>query len=97
MKAWILENQAPIEIKDYNLIWQERSIISLAHIARKDAIEFLQLANKITLKAPIEVFPFEELQEALIRVKHGKVNGNAVIQIAKDESISGNTSVSTSL
>jgi len=87
MKAWILENQTPIEIKDYNLIWQERSIISLAHIARKDAVEFLQLANKIPLKAPIEVFPFEDLQEALIRVKHGKVNGNAVIQIARDETI----------
>jgi len=77
----------PIEIKDYNLIWQERSIISLAHIARKDAVEFLQLANKITLKTAIEVFPFEDLQEALIRVKHGKVNGNAVIQIAKYETI----------
>ncbi len=74
----------PIEIKDYNLIWQERSVISLAHIARKDCIEFLQLANEINFKISIEVFPFEDLQEALIKVKHGKVNGNAVIQIAED-------------
>jgi len=77
----------PIEIKDYNLIWQERSIISLAHITRKDCIEFLQLANEINLKAPIEVFPFEDLQQTLIKVKHGKVNGNAVIQIAENETI----------
>ena len=77
----------PIEIKDYNLIWQERSIISLAHIARKDGIEFLQLANDINLKTSIEVFPFEDLQEVLIQVKHGKVKGNAVIQIAEDETI----------
>lgn len=77
----------PIEIKDYNLIWQERSIISLAHITRKDCIEFLQLVNKIKLKASIEVFPFEDMQEALIKVKHGKVNGNAIIQIAKNETI----------
>jgi propanol-preferring alcohol dehydrogenase len=75
----------PIEIKDYNLIWQERSIISLAHITRKDCIEFLHIANEIDLKTSIEVFPFEDLPEALIRVKHGKVNGNAVIQIAEDE------------
>jgi len=73
----------PIEIKDYNLIWQERSIISLAHIARKDGIEFLQLANDINLKTSIEVYPFEDLQEVLIQVKHGKVKGNAVIQIAE--------------
>lgn len=73
---------SPIEIKDYNLIWQERSIISLAHITRKDCIGFLQLANDINLKTSIEVFPFEYLQEVLIQVKHGKVNGNAIIQIA---------------
>ncbi|MCK4465095.1 MAG: hypothetical protein KAU83_05235, partial [Bacteroidales bacterium] len=77
----------PIEINDYNLIWQERSIISLAHIARKDCVEFLQLANEIKIKASFEVFSFEDLPEALIRVKHGKVNGNAVIQIAEDETI----------
>lgn len=77
----------PIEIEDYNLIWQERSIISLAHITRKDAIEFLQLANKITLKVPIEVFSFENLPEALIQVEHGNVNGNAVIQITENEEI----------
>ncbi len=77
----------PIEINDYNLIWQERSIISLAHIARKDCFEFLQLANDINIKTSIEVFPFEDLQEVLIRVKHGKVKGNAVIQIAEDETI----------
>jgi len=75
---------SPIEIKDYNLIWQERSIISLAHISRKDGIEFLQLADDINMKASIDVFPFADLPEVLIQVKHGKVNGNAVIQIAKD-------------
>ena len=77
----------PIEIGDYNFLWQERSIISLAHITREDCIEFLQLANNINLKTFIEVFAFKDLQEALICVKDGKVNGNAVIQIADDETI----------
>lgn len=72
----------PIEISDYNLIWQERSITSLAHISRKDGIEFLKIAGGADLKTFIEVFSFEDLQEALIRVKHGKINGNAVIKIA---------------
>jgi propanol-preferring alcohol dehydrogenase len=72
----------PIEIRDYNLIWQERSIISLAHITRKDCLEFLQLANEMTLETSYEVFPLEDLQEVLILVKHGKVKGNAVIQIS---------------
>lgn len=45
------------------------------------------LANEINLKAPFDVFSFNDTPEALIRVKHGKVNDNAVIQIAKDETI----------
>jgi propanol-preferring alcohol dehydrogenase len=77
----------PIEIKDYNLIWQERSVISLAHITKRDGIEFMNIAEQANLKTSIEVFPFEYLQEVLIQVKHGKVNGNAVIQIAEDETI----------
>jgi propanol-preferring alcohol dehydrogenase len=72
---------SPIEIKDYNLIWQERSIISLAHISRKDGVEFLQIANDINIKTSINVFSFDDLPEVLIQVKHGKVNGNAVIEI----------------
>ena len=83
MKAWILKSQSPIEIKDNNLIWQERSIISLAYISRKDGVEFLQLANDINIKTCIEVFPFENLPEVLIQVKNGKINGNAVIEIQK--------------
>ncbi len=73
----------PIEINDYNLIWQERSIISLAHITRRDGLEFLDIANQANLKSSIEIFPFDELLDALIKVKQGKVNGNAVIQIAE--------------
>jgi len=74
----------PIEINDYNLIWQERSLISLANITRKDGLEFLEIADKINLKASIEIFEFNDLPEALIRVKHGRINGNAVIQIADE-------------
>jgi propanol-preferring alcohol dehydrogenase len=72
----------PIEIRDYSHIWQERSIISLAHITRRDGVEFLNIAGQNNLQTTVEVFPFEELQEALIRVKHGNVNGNAVIKVS---------------
>jgi len=74
----------PIEINDYNLIWQERSVISLAHITKRDGIEFLDIANQANLKASIEVFSFNELPDVLIRVKQGNVKGNAVIKIAEE-------------
>jgi len=73
----------PIEIKDYNHIWMERSIMSLANISRKDGIEFLKIADEINIKTKLETFDFNELPEILIRAKQGKVDGNAVIKIAK--------------
>ena len=41
----------------------------------------------MALQATFEVFPFDDLQEVLIQVKHGKVKGNTVIQITEDETI----------
>ncbi len=71
----------PIEIKDYNHIWMERSVISLANIAREDGVEFLKIADEIDIKTKAEVFDFNELPEVLVRVKQGKISGNAVIKI----------------
>ena len=73
----------PIEIKDYNHIWMERSVISLANISRKDGIEFLKIAEEINIKTKLETFDFDELPEILIRARQGKVDGNAVIKIAE--------------
>ncbi|MFW6114876.1 MAG: zinc-dependent alcohol dehydrogenase family protein [Thermodesulfobacteriota bacterium] len=71
----------PIEIKDYNNIWLERSIKSLAHISRQDGKEFLQVAGEIRAKTQFEIFPFDRLAEVLPQVKRGKINGNAVIKV----------------
>jgi len=71
----------PIEIKDYNNIWLERSIKSLAHISRQDGREFLHIAGEIRVKTQFEVFPFEQLADILPQVKRGKINGNAVIKM----------------
>lgn len=72
----------PIEIKDYNRIWMERSIKSLANVTREDGREFLEIAAKVGMKTEVEVFSFDELPKALILAKGGKVKGNAVIKLA---------------
>ncbi len=71
----------PITIADYNHIWMERSIISLANISRRDGVEFLHLAERAGFKSRFETFGFDDLPEVMIRVKDGKVKGNAVIWI----------------
>ena len=39
--------------------------------------------DEINIKTKLETFDFDELPEILIKVEHGKVNGNAVIKLAK--------------
>jgi propanol-preferring alcohol dehydrogenase len=72
---------SPIEVRYYNHLWMERSVKSLANITRGDGKEFLDIVTKIGIKTEIEVFPFDDLLEALILTKDGKVNGNPVIRI----------------
>ena len=73
---------SPIEVKDYNHMWMERSIKSLANITREDGREFLDIAARIGIKTEVEAFSFDELPEALILAKGGKVNGHPVVKIA---------------
>ena len=72
----------PIEIKDYDRIWMERCIISLANICREDGREFLRIAGEIKIQTRLEAFDFDELPEVLVGVAHGRVDGNAVIRVA---------------
>jgi propanol-preferring alcohol dehydrogenase len=71
-----------IEIKDYNnLLWMERSIKSVANITRKDGAEFLKIADKLKLKSRVELYDFDDIPEALIKVTKGKINGTAVVPL----------------
>jgi propanol-preferring alcohol dehydrogenase len=72
---------SPIEIKDYtNLLWMERSIKSVANITRQDGIEFLKIADELKLKSRVELYNFNDIPEALIKVSKGKINGTAVVE-----------------
>ncbi len=73
----------PIVIDDFNLIWHERSIISLANVTRRDGEEFVKIADEVDIKLNIEVFPFSQVPEALIAVRHSRIKGNAVIRVAE--------------
>jgi len=72
-----------IEIKDYTkLLWMERSIKSVANITRRDGIEFLKIADEIKIKSRIELYGFDDIPEALIKVSEGKIEGTAVAELS---------------
>ncbi|MEO0294247.1 MAG: zinc-dependent alcohol dehydrogenase family protein [candidate division WOR-3 bacterium] len=69
-----------IEIKDYpNLLWREKSIKSIANITRKDGIEFLKIADELNLNSRIELYGFNEIPKALLKLKRGEVEGTPVV------------------
>ena len=65
----------------YRDLWQERSIRSVANLTRADAKEFLELAPRVPVRCETEVFPLEEANDALDRLRSGLLNGAAVLQI----------------
>jgi len=65
---------------DYDLLWRERALKSVANYTRQDAREFLELAARIPIRTEIEVMPLEAANEALARLKDGRLTGTAVLQ-----------------
>ena len=66
----------------YNLLWEERVIRSVANLTRQDGEEFLALAPQVPVKVETEVFPLQEANEALNRLRAGQLKGSAVLKIA---------------
>jgi alcohol dehydrogenase, propanol-preferring len=63
----------------YELLWGERQIRSVANLTRSDGDEFLALAPQVPVHAHVETFPLAEANEALDRLRHGRIRGSAVL------------------
>jgi propanol-preferring alcohol dehydrogenase len=63
----------------YELLWGERVVRSVANLTRADGEEFLTLAPTIPVRTEVEVFPLEQANEALDRLRGGELRGAAVL------------------
>ncbi len=64
---------------DYDLLWLERSIRSVANVTRQDARELLELAASIPIRTAVEAFPLERGGDALVALAAGTLARTAVI------------------
>lgn len=69
----------PIPELPYDLLYRERTVRSTANATREDGRELLQLAGEIPIRTDVQVFPLEEANEALRRLKHSELRGSAVL------------------
>ncbi|WP_323010868.1 zinc-dependent alcohol dehydrogenase family protein [Paracoccus sp. (in: a-proteobacteria)] len=63
----------------YDILWEERQIISVANLTRADAVEFLALAPKAGIRAETTTYPLARANEALEDLRHGRFQGAAVL------------------
>ena len=63
----------------YDLLWNERQICSVANLTRRDAEEFMTIAPKVPVKTHTEIFALKDANEALDRLRTGRLEGAAVL------------------
>jgi propanol-preferring alcohol dehydrogenase len=63
----------------YELLWGERTLRSVANLTRADGEEFLALAPVVPVRTEVETFQLREANEALDRLRSGRIQGAAVL------------------
>jgi len=73
---------SPIPELDYDLIYQERTVRSVANSTRQDVLDLLKLAADIPIRTEVHTFPLDEANRALHLLKQSRLNGAAVLRIS---------------
>lgn len=75
-------HMSPIPEMPYRRIYGERVLRSVANFTRNDAKQFLQLASEIPVRAEVELFPLEQANEVLQRMKRSDLRAAAALRVA---------------
>jgi propanol-preferring alcohol dehydrogenase len=70
---------SPIPSFPYEILWGERTLRSVANLTRRDGEEFMRLADSVPLRIAAETLPLSQANQALERLKSGRVRGAAVL------------------
>jgi propanol-preferring alcohol dehydrogenase len=63
----------------YDLLWEERQLVSVANLTRQDGLDFLTLAAKIGIVVKTTLYPLREANRALADLRAGRFDGAAVL------------------
>ncbi len=75
-------HMSTIPAMDYNLLYHERVVRSVANNTRQDGEDFLRIAAEIPIRTEFQLFPLAEANRALNALKDDEVRGAAVIQVS---------------
>lgn len=75
-------HMSPIPSFDYDLLYEERVIRSVANNTRQDGHDFLRVAAEIPIRSHVQIFPLNEANRALNALKNDAIPGAAVLKIS---------------
>lgn len=78
-------HMSPIPEMEYDLLYGERVLRSVANATREDARELLKVAADIPVQTETSVFRLEDANEALRQIKESEIDGAAVLEMAGSE------------
>lgn len=64
----------------YSILWEERTLRSVANLTRRDGQELLALAPQVPVRTQVQVFALEQANEAIDAIRSGRLEGAAVLE-----------------
>jgi propanol-preferring alcohol dehydrogenase len=65
----------------YELLWEERTLGSVANLTRRDGVELLAVAPAVPVRTEVTTYPLEQANRALEDLRAGRLEGSAVLTI----------------
>jgi propanol-preferring alcohol dehydrogenase len=72
-------HMSDIPAMPYSLLWEERELVSVANLTRKDAEEFFPVAREAGVRTHTRRYPLDRANEALAVLREGGLSGAAVL------------------
>jgi propanol-preferring alcohol dehydrogenase len=72
-------HMSDIPAMPYRLLWEEREVVSVANLTRRDAQEFFPIARQAGVRTHTTIYPLIEANRAIDDLRVGKLSGAAVL------------------
>jgi propanol-preferring alcohol dehydrogenase len=63
----------------YSILWEERQLVSVANLTRRDGVEFLRLAPQLGVETTTRIYRLKDANTALADLRAGAFDGAAVL------------------
>jgi propanol-preferring alcohol dehydrogenase len=63
----------------YSILWEERQLVSVANLTRRDGVEFLRLAPQLGIETTTKIYRLADANAALADLRAGAFDGAAVL------------------